>query len=67
MLQQLLNAFMSLPNAEAMAQFAAQVPAPLLDMLQQVLEAAIPQQAPEVQAAIRERLADLRRVRGTGQ
>ncbi|MCE7946702.1 MAG: hypothetical protein DYG88_04655 [Chloroflexi bacterium CFX4] len=65
MLQQLLNAFMSLPDSEAMVQFAAQVPAPLLDMLEQVLEAVLPQQPPEVQAALRQRLADLRRVRGS--
>jgi hypothetical protein len=64
-LQQLLNAFVEIPNPQAMTAFAAQVPAPLLDALEQVIEQVIlPQVAGEQAADLRRRLADLRAARG---
>ncbi|GAB4554304.1 MAG: hypothetical protein OHK0023_24360 [Anaerolineae bacterium] len=65
MLQQLLEAFVNVPSPDAMRQFAASVPAPLLDALVQVLEqVVIPSQPPEVADMLRARLSDLQRARG---
>ena len=64
-LQQLLSAFLEVSNAQELAAFAAQVPAPLLDALEQVIEQVIlPQVAGEQAADLRRRLADLRAARG---
>jgi tetratricopeptide (TPR) repeat protein len=63
LLQQLFESFMNISNSAEMEQFVAQTPAQQLDMLERTLETAILQLSPSVQAVLRQRLEDLRRLR----
>lgn len=62
--QQLLNAFMAVQSSDQMAQLIAQLPPEHLDMLEQAVEGVIAQYPPEQTEGVRQRLDDLRRLRG---
>jgi hypothetical protein len=62
-LQQLFESFMNISNSAEMEQFVAQTPAQQLDMLERLLETAILQLSPSVQAVLRQRLEALRQLR----
>jgi hypothetical protein len=66
LLQQLFESFMNISNSAEMAQFVAQMPAQQLDMLERLLETAILQLSPSVQAVLRQRLEALRQLRRGG-